>query len=131
MISRLLQLRSYIPAIESHSDYKSSHLPINFQLIDAAKECLFIPYLLEQILQRGSSNGIHFAYCWLQLQSHLTTCYTKLQSTGNSTAASELDQAWQKRDKMMRSCGIFDLLCALWPYPKLSIQAKHRAKPSN
>ena len=42
MISRLLQLRSYI---ESHSDYKSSH----FQLIDAAKEYLFIPYLLEQI----------------------------------------------------------------------------------
>ena len=37
MISRLLQLRSYIPAIESHSDYKSSHLLINFQLIDAAK----------------------------------------------------------------------------------------------
>ena len=72
-------------------------------------------------MQRDGSNALHLCFCWNQIYKYIVSSEQILVNTMADDAATKLHEALQKRNKLMRSCGVFHLFSALWPEPDVSL----------
>lgn len=120
VICRLLQLKPFISLV---AEQPSIQLPEHsWAMLEASKDILFPFYLEEQILQRDCSNVIHMGHCWEVISEHITNAKQLLLECNRGEDAQRLEQALQRRQQMLESCGVFTLCRALWPDPSLGLQ---------
>jgi hypothetical protein len=131
VVARVLRLQPFLTTLfqnEAHREVLGEEP--NWQLMSAFCKRAYPFYLCEQILQRDSSNAVHFAFFWNKCVTaarsvHQEVCDAveemlrggtdrqQLQST--TTAMEKLKRKIDKRDQKMRACKVFHLCAALWP----------------
>jgi hypothetical protein len=120
---RLLKLQPFVQALYANAQHAALLPPQpDWPQLQRYVGVSFPFYFAEQVLQRDSSNAIHYAHFWTQSRDHaMGLCRELAQQDGFSAAEHDKIRLCvrkiQKRDEKVKSCGVFNLCRILWPDP--------------
>lgn len=122
---RLLKLQVFVMSMYTNPQL-AQHLPaqqIYWHRLQSFVTMSFPFYFAEQVLQRDSSNAIHYAHFWKITRDHaLSICSTELVRPGLTQEQVSRIRACkikiENRDNKVMECGVFKLCDMLWPDPE-------------